>query len=256
MNQTSDHNASLCHRHAAAPADSAASSACSWRRPAGKSLVVDVNLAGAEETVRLVEQAGGTGRVEPCDVTSVDAWQDLRERLQAEWPRLDLLVNNAGMYATGRFGQLNLGEADRVLRLNLLSVIYGCDTMIPWLAVSAAKTSASHIINVASIFAFYCPPEMAMYNLTKAGVVALSESLYGELKPRGVGVTVVCPGPMPTNFPTACLVRQPGAQTPHRADRPPIELAAGRRRRGGSPRHAARPALCRSWARASVGTGG
>jgi short-subunit dehydrogenase len=57
-----------------------------------------------------------------------------------------------------------------------------------------------HLINVASSFAFLAPPGMAAYNLSKAAVVALSETLYGELRPRRVGVTVVCPGPMPTRF--------------------------------------------------------
>lgn len=174
--------------------------------------VVDIDRAEAEATLRLVEQAGGTGRVEKCDVTNVEAWHALRDRLQADWPRLDLLVNNAGMYATGRFGQLDLAEADRVIQLNLLSVIYGCDAMIPWLAAAASKESPAHIINIASIFAFYCPPEMAMYNLTKAGVVALSESLHGELFPQGIGVMVVCPGPMPTRLPERALFDNPALQ--------------------------------------------
>jgi short-subunit dehydrogenase len=71
--------------------------------------------------------------------------------------------------------------------------------LAPWLA-DCAKAQRTRIINVASSFAFLCPPGMAAYNLSKAAVVALSETLSGELKPRGVGVTVVCPGPMPTRF--------------------------------------------------------
>ena len=103
------------------------------------------------------------------------------------------------MYASGYVGSLDLAEAERLIRLNLTSVLYGCHTMVPWLAESA-KSRPTAIINVASSFAFLCPPGMAPYNLSKAGVVALSETLHGELKPRGVGVTVVCPGPMPTRF--------------------------------------------------------
>jgi NAD(P)-dependent dehydrogenase (short-subunit alcohol dehydrogenase family) len=195
--------------------------------------IVDVDAPGSEETRRLVEQAGGTGRLEMGDVTDPAAWSALRDRLQADWPRLDLLVNNAGMFASGRVGQLDLADAERVIRLNLLGVLYGCNAMVPWLCATArsappsstrlriaakrlaAMRSASgaerdatanpnlprpHVINVASSFAFITPPGMAVYSLTKAAVVALSETLYAELRPQGVGVTVVCPGAMPTRF--------------------------------------------------------
>jgi short-subunit dehydrogenase len=161
--------------------------------------VVDVDTAAAQETARLAAELGGEPRVEIADVTSIDAWLNLRQRLRADWPRLDLLVNNAGMYAAGNVGSLDLAEAERLVRLNLMSVLYGCHAMVPWLAESARQGPA-RLINVASSFAFLCPPGMAPYNLSKAAVVALSETMRGELAPRGVGVTVVCPGPMPTRF--------------------------------------------------------
>lgn len=161
--------------------------------------IVDVDAAGAGEVLQLVEQSGGGGRVEVGDVTSIDMWQSLLGRLRSDWPRIDLLVNNAGMYASGFVGSLDLAEAERLIRLNLSSVLYGCHTFTPWL-IESAKSHPAAIINVASSFAFLCPPGMAPYNLSKAAVVALSETLHGELKPKGVGVTVVCPGPMPTKF--------------------------------------------------------
>lgn len=161
--------------------------------------IVDVDTAGAAEVLQKVKQSGGSGRVEIGDVTSVDVWQSLLDRLRGDWPRIDLLVNNAGMYASGFVGSLDLAAAERLVRLNLSSVLYGCHTFTPWLIESAGSRPAA-IINVASSFAFLCPPGMAPYNLSKAAVVALSETLHGELKPKGVGVTVVCPGPMPTKF--------------------------------------------------------
>src|SRR5215831_6071077 len=75
--------------------------------------VSDINQAGADETLQLLQQAGGSGRVEICDVCDVDAWRSLRGRLQAEWPRLDVLVNNAGMYASSHIGALDLGDFER-----------------------------------------------------------------------------------------------------------------------------------------------
>lgn len=194
--------------------------------------IVDIDESGAAETLALVEQAGGSAQCETCDVTSLDAWRALRERLQAAWPRLDLLVNNAGMFSTGYVGKLDYDQVDRVVRLNQLSVIYGCDEMVQWLAQTADMMGESGrdgpwnpgffwrrkivprptIINVASIFAYYCPPGMSLYNLTKAAVIALSETLYTELRDQGIGVVVVCPGPMPTRFPERAYFDDPALE--------------------------------------------
>ncbi len=169
--------------------------------------IVDVDRAGAEETLRLVAAAGGVAHVEVCDVTAIDQWLALHNRLQAAWPRLDLLINNAGMYAAGNVGSLDLKAAEQLIQLNVNGVLYGCHTFVPWLIATASSPAEANqpltapcIINIASSFAFLCAPGMAPYNLSKAAVVALSETLHGELKPHGVGVTVVCPGPMPTRF--------------------------------------------------------
>ena len=98
-------------------------------------------------------------------------------------------------------GALDLCEFDRIVRLNLWGVIYGCDTMLPWLTATAEKfRTHCHIINMASIYGLYSPPGMSAYNVSKAGVVSLSETLYAELRGTNVGVTVICPGPIPTSF--------------------------------------------------------
>jgi short-subunit dehydrogenase len=142
------------------------------------------------------------GQVEICNVTELSAWRALRDRLQSQWPRLDILVNNAGMFSSGFVGRQDLREAERLLRLNLYGAIYGCETMVPWLVDGAKqqKLARSHVVNVSSIYGFLSPPGMSAYNISKAGIVSLSETLRGELAPHGVGVTVVCPGPMPTRF--------------------------------------------------------
>jgi NAD(P)-dependent dehydrogenase (short-subunit alcohol dehydrogenase family) len=159
--------------------------------------LADVDRAGSEQTLDLVKAAGGAGRVESLDVTRLDDWSALRDRLRADWPRLDLLVNNAGLGSTGDLGQMPLDEWRRVLDVNLYGAIYGCHTLVDWLK---ANPNGAHIINVASFAALAPSPSMAAYNVSKAGIVALSETLYGELKPHRVGVTVVCPMYFRTNI--------------------------------------------------------
>ncbi len=159
--------------------------------------VADINDAGGEETLKLVRAAGGDGRVEHLDVTKVEQWEALRDRLQADWPQLDLLVNNAGVGVGGEVGKLPLEDWQWIVNINLWGVIYGCHTMVEWLK---ANPRGAHIVNIASMAAIVSAPSMAPYNVTKAGVLSLSETLYGELLPHHVGVTGVCPSFFPTSI--------------------------------------------------------
>ncbi|MBX7168214.1 MAG: SDR family NAD(P)-dependent oxidoreductase [Pirellulales bacterium] len=157
----------------------------------------DINVPQAEETLRLIESHGGTGQVERLDVTQVGQWTALRARLEATWPRLDLLVNNAGVGAAGEVGEFPLDDWHWIVEVNLWSAIYGCHTLVDWLK---QNPHGAHIINVASLAAFESAPPTAAYNVTKGGVMSLSETLYAQLLPHGVGVTVVCPSSFPTNI--------------------------------------------------------
>ncbi len=159
--------------------------------------VADIDAAGSEETLSLVEAAGGAGRVEHLDVARLEDWEALRGRLRGEWSQLDLLVNNAGVAGYGDVGVFPLDDWRLLLEVNLNGGIFGCHTMVDWLKDNAR---GAHIINVASFAAIAPSPSMAAYNVTKAGMLALSETLYGELKPHGVGVTVVCPMYFRTNI--------------------------------------------------------
>lgn len=152
--------------------------------------LADVDIHGAAETLRLVREAGGDGRVEPLDVTSEEQWTSLKSRLQEDWPQLDLLVNNAGIGASGELGTFSLEQWRRVMDVNLWGVIYGCHCMVDWLK---QNPHGAHLINTASFAALATAPSMGGYNVSKAGVLALSETLYGELQPYGIGVTVICP---------------------------------------------------------------
>jgi len=160
------------------------------RRGYGLALV-DLDEGANRESLRLVEAAGGRGWTETLDVAAPDAWRALGERLRAGWPRLDILVNCAGIAGAGHVGEFPLDDWRRLVDVDLMSAVYACHTLVPWLKQSGR---GAHIVNVASFAAFGCLPEMAAYNVAKAGLVALSETLRSELAPACVGVTVACPG--------------------------------------------------------------
>lgn len=169
----------------------------------------DIDVAAAEETLALVEGAGGAGRVETLDVGRPEEWDALRDRLARDWPRLDLLVNNAGVAVSGEVGCCPLEDWRWIVDANLWGTIHGCHACIDWLK---ANPDRPHIVNVASLAAIGAAPAMAAYNVTKAGIVALSETLWTELRPHGVGVTVLCP----SFFRTGLLARGRFADDRHR----------------------------------------
>jgi len=158
-------------------------------------VLADVDQAGGEETRRLVEGAGGRAKFVQCDVAKADAVQRLHEESLSELGHVDLLINNAGVAVGGAVGTVPLTDWDWIVGVNLWGVIYGCHYFLPQMK----ERGTGHILNVASIAAFACGGEMGPYNVTKAGVVALSETLAGELKP-GLGCTVLCPYFFQTNI--------------------------------------------------------
>ena len=196
--------------------------------------VCDINLEGAKETAALVADAGGDGRPIELDVADLDAWRALEARLRGEWNAIDLLVNNAGVAGSGAVSEYPIEDWKWILNVNLWSVIQGCDTFIPWLK---ENPTGAHIINTSSVAAIATVPFMAAYNVTKAGILALSESLYAELKDQNVGRD----GPLPVVLSHEPVEGRPlHARVGERTGRRRIPQVAVHRRIRGGPGSAGR----------------
>jgi len=159
--------------------------------------VADINRAAGQETLAEIVAVGGRGQFEPLDVADPEAWRRLRERLRFEWPRLNLLINNAGVCASGEIGEGSLEDLQNVLDVNLMGVIYGCHTMVPWMKEGSPE---GHVINVSSIATVLSAPAMSAYNVSKSGVLSYTETLFTELYGSGIGVTAVVPGFFPSGL--------------------------------------------------------
>ncbi len=130
------------------------------------------------------------------DVTSDADWADVAQLVDRTWGGLDVLVNNAGIATGGRIDVAGMDEWHRAVEVNLLGAVRGCRTFVPVFKAQGGGT----IVNIASLAGLVHPPAMASYTATKAGVVALSETLRHELHPWGITVAVVCPGFFRTNL--------------------------------------------------------
>lgn len=166
-----------------------------WAREGWQLALSDVNDAGLAETLRLVREAGGDGFTQRCDVRDYSQLTALAQACEEKLGGIDVIVNNAGVASGGFFEELSLEDWDWQIAINLMGVVKGCKAFLPLLLRSQGK-----IVNIASMAALMQGPAMSNYNVAKAGVVALSESLLIELQAQQVGVHVVCPSFFQTNL--------------------------------------------------------
>ncbi|MTE11803.1 SDR family NAD(P)-dependent oxidoreductase [Nocardia aurantiaca] len=164
----------------------------------GRVVCSDIDADRARETVDMVGDSGGKAFDTVCDVSSLDQVAALANTAE-EWfgKSPDLVINNAGIGRGGTLiGETPPAEWHQVLDVNLWGVIHGCHVFAPQLRAAGHGS----IVNVASAAAFGSAPRMAAYNVSKAGVLALSETLAAELSGTGVTVTVLCPTGVRTNI--------------------------------------------------------
>jgi short-subunit dehydrogenase len=136
-----------------------------------------------------VHKRGGTASWLRTDVTNEDDVRALREHVLTEHGRCDVLVNNAGIPGGGAFAELSVERMRLVTETNYISILVATKMFLDLLLASHG-----HVVNVASLAGRYALPGASVYAASKHAVVAFSESLHHELKPRGVMVTVVNPG--------------------------------------------------------------
>ncbi len=186
---------------------------------------VKVMLCDIEEAAlaRAVEQLKLTN----ADVDGVRADVSLKAELKAaaeaalaRYGKVHILVNNAGVGGGGSYGAWTDSGWDWTLGVNLMAVVWGIEIFGPLIEQHG---EGGHIVSTASIAGLVSNPVTIPYNVSKFGVVALSEGLRGALAPRGIGVSVLCPGFIRTEIVNS--VRN----LPERFDRPPAEALAAMR---------------------------
>ncbi len=161
----------------------------------------DIDEVAAKRTVTAIGEFGGDAVAITCDVTQFDAVQDLATQSQSWFGAAPtLVINNAGVGSGGApIGELPLEDWQWVLGINLWGPIHGSHVFAPILRTGDSDVPRG-IINVASAAAFAAAPGMSAYNVSKAGVLMLSETLAAELSGSGVKVTVLCPTFVKTNI--------------------------------------------------------
>ena len=138
----------------------------------------------------------GNARAVSVDLSEEGAGDRLVADVAAAGEQIDVLINNAGYGLIGPFAQLDAARQRQMIELNVTSLTDLCRAVAPGMI----ERKSGAILNVASTAAFQPGPKMAVYFATKAYVLSLSEALHEELKPHGITVTCLCPGPTKTEF--------------------------------------------------------
>jgi len=143
-----------------------------------------------------ITAAGGTAPIViPCNLEQSDAGDKIAAALAAAGVEVEYVVNNAGF---GLFG--NAIELDRAEQLNIIAVNIRAMTDLSLRFSDSLIRYRGGVLNVASIAGFLPGPGMAVYYASKAYVLSFTEALRQELASRGVRVTALCPGPVPSEF--------------------------------------------------------
>jgi NAD(P)-dependent dehydrogenase (short-subunit alcohol dehydrogenase family) len=166
---------------------------------AGASVVIadlESEREGGEETVRLVEQAGGRARFVACDVTRSDQVAHLVDATVRAYGRLDFAHNNAGIGVQGRIVDMSEQDFDRCVAINLKGVWLGLKHELPRMLAAGGGA----IVNTASLAGLIGLPQGGAYSASKHGVVGITKTAAVEYAQRGIRVNAVCPAAIETRM--------------------------------------------------------
>ncbi len=161
-------------------------------------VLADIEEAVLEEAAAGLRENGAEVFTVQTDCGDAASMDNLAEESLGHYGSVHVVCNNAGVGARGTMWELGVNDWEFVLRVNLWGVIHGVRVFTPHLI----EQDEGHIVNTGSMAGLVSVSGTGPYNVSKHGVVTLSETLYGELQDAGsnVGVSVLCPGIIRTNL--------------------------------------------------------
>ena len=174
-------------------------------------VVAEFDEAAGAETIRLVEDAGGTASFVRTDVADEASARAMVDHALATYGRVDVLYNNAGVMPEADHSVIDTDVAtwDRVMAVNVRGVFLGCKYAIP----PMVEQGSGSIINIASFVALVgCSVPQDAYTASKGALLALTRSLAVQFGPQGVRTNAICPGPVETPLLMDWLVKDEEAK--------------------------------------------
>jgi NAD(P)-dependent dehydrogenase (short-subunit alcohol dehydrogenase family) len=162
-------------------------------------MLAGINEKNLDTALARLRSSGITAERVQCDVASRASVENAARATIATFGKVHVVCNNAGVGMGGEFGTIAESDWEWVIRVNLMGVVHGTEVFAPLLAEHG---EGGHIVNTSSIAGLLASPGMEPYAATKFAVVAISEGWRVQLAPKGIGVSVLCPGFVRTNIGT------------------------------------------------------
>ncbi len=164
-----------------------------------KVVLADIEGKPLYETEKALKESGADVIAVKTDVSDFKDIENLAQKTIGKFGAVHLLCNNAGVGPGGLVWENSLQDWEWTIGVNLWGVIYGIKVFTP---IMLKQGTECHIVNTASAAGLIAGPFQGIYNVTKFGVVALTETMYTELKITGskIGISVLCPGYVSTNI--------------------------------------------------------
>jgi 3-oxoacyl-[acyl-carrier protein] reductase len=149
-----------------------------------------------DDLAEVLEACGGNGAIATCDVGERAQVEAAVAELETALGPTDILLNNAGIGAYGSVADTDPSEAEKMIRVNYFGTVYATKAVLPGMI----QRRRGHIAMLASIAGRIGAPLEAAYSGSKFAVIGWSEAMAMELKPKGIGVSIIDPGPVETEF--------------------------------------------------------
>lgn len=163
-------------------------------------VAVDLDNEGIQALAGELHDQGATVLPQRSDVSDPQAFEGIRNAALQRFGRVDIVVNNVGVLTNGLPQDIPVAEWQRILNINLMSVVRSNAAFLPLLI----DQGSGHLVNTASFAGLFTYSyDRLPYAATKAAIVQISEGLAIYLRPKNIGVTLLCPGPVLTNIAAA-----------------------------------------------------